>query len=324
MLTFIARRLLIAIPILLIASVLVFVFMRATTDPAQALRNPRMTAEDLQRVKEAYGLDKSGPAQYTSWLRHFVKGDWGISIRRQQPVRGIIWTAMKNTVLLMIPAILLSLAIALTIGVYSAVKPYSITDYGLTGFSFFGLSMPTFWFAIILKLVLGFYLMQTLGRDEPLFFTTGMRAAGQTEFELFDFLRHAALPTLVLSVQLIAGWGRYQRASMLEVMNSDYMRTARAKGLRETKVVMKHGLRNALIPFVTVLAIDIGGLFGGLIITETIFSWPGMGSLFLTSLLNGDYVVVLPWLMVTAGLIIVFNLVADVLYGVLDPRIRYG
>lgn len=324
MLYYIARRILIAIPVLVIASVVVFAFMKTTTDPAQALRNPRMTAEDLQRIKEAYGLDKSGPAQYTSWLTHFVQGEWGVSIRRQAPVAPIIGRALKNTVMLMIPAIILSVSVAMFVGVYSAVKPYSLTDYAFTGFSFFGLSMPTFWFAIMLKLVLGFYLMQWVGSSEPIFFTVGMRASGTTEFHLIDFLRHAALPTIVLSVQLIAGWGRYERASMLEVLGSDYMRTARAKGLSERRVILKHGLRNALIPLVTVLAIDIGGLFGGLIITEQIFSWPGMGQLFLQSLLAGDHPIVLPALMVTAAFVIVFNLIADVMYGILDPRIRYG
>lgn len=324
MLYYIIRRILFAIPVLLIASVVIFVFMRATTDPAQALRNPRMTAEDLQRIKEAYGLDKSGPEQYTSWLTHFVQGEWGVSIRRQAPVAPIVGRALKNTVMLMIPALLLSITVSMFIGVYSAVRRYSPADYAFTGFSFLGLSMPTFWFALILKLVLGFHLMQWLGRDEPLFYTVGMRASGATEFQLIDFLRHAALPSLVLSVQLIAGWGRYERASMLEILGSDYMRTARAKGLSERRVILKHGLRNALIPFVTIAAIDIGGLFGGLIITEQIFSWPGTGQLFLNSLGNGDYPVVLPALMVTAAFVILFNLIADILYGILDPRIRYG
>ena len=336
MLAYIARRILMSIPILLVSSVLVFTFMRLTTDPARALVNPRMTQEDVARVKAALGLDKSGPQQYVSWLTHFVKGDWGVSLRFQRPVRPLLAERFNNTLKLMAMAVVLSLILAIAVGVYSAVRPYSKTDYAFTGASFFGISMPIFWFGLILQLVMGFYLMRWLGSlrgsvhflpdwfgTEPLFFTGGMRRPGTEGFAFADFLRHATLPSIALMVQLVAGWGRYQRSSMLEVMGSDYMRTARAKGVRERKVVLKHGLRNALIPLVTVVAIDVGGLFGGLIITESIFSWPGMGGIFVDSLLAGDHPVVLSWLMVTAALIVGFNLLADILYASLDPRIRY-
>lgn len=324
MLYFAARRLLISIPILILASILVFVFMRLTTDPAQALFNPRMTAEQRQAVREAMGLDKSGPEQYVSWFTHFVRGDWGLSLNYQAPVRPIVNERMLNTIKLMVIAVAFSLVMAVGIGVFSAVKPYSKLDYSFTGLSFVGISIPVFWFGLMAQLVLGFYLMQWLGRSEPLFFTSGMHAPGDPTFRLGDFLRHATLPALTLSIQLIASWGRYQRSSMLEVLNADYLRTARAKGLSERNVVLRHALRNALIPLVTVVALDVGGLFGGLIVTETIFSWPGMGSLFTDALFAGDFPIVLAFLMVTAFLIILFNLIADVIYGVLDPRIRYG
>jgi peptide/nickel transport system permease protein len=336
MLYFVSRRLLLAIPVLIVLSVVVFVALQLTTDPLQALTNPRMTAEDKQRVAEALGLDKSGPEQYTSWLSHFVRGDWGLSLRQRTEVAPIIWERLLNTLKLMFLAVFFSVLLALAVGVYSAVKPYSKLDYTFTGMSFFGISMPPFWFGLVLQIVLGLYLQRWLGRaenvltflpdwfgEEPLFFTQGMHQAGDPTFRLGDFLRHATLPSLVLMVQLVAGWGRYERASMLEIMGSDYMRTARAKGLRERTVILKHGLRNALIPLVTILAIDIGALFGGLIITEAIFGWPGMGGLFVRSVLLGDYPVVLAWLMVTAAFIVLFNLVADVLYAFLDPRIRY-
>lgn len=336
MVYFIARRLLFAIPVLFILSVLVFYMLQLTTDPAEALLNPRMTAEDRQRVKEALGLDKSGPEQYVAWATHFFRGDWGDSLRYKRPVAPIIGERLVNTIKLMTLAVVLSMLLAVGIGVYSAVRPYSKLDYTLTSFSFFGISMPIFWFGLILQLVLGFYLLQWMGTlkgtlgflpdwfgKEPLFYTGGMHSAGDPSFRLFDFLRHAALPSIALMVQLVAGWGRYERSSMLEVMNSDYMRTARAKGLRERSVVLKHGLRNALIPLVTIIGIDIGALFGGLIITESIFSWPGMGRLLLDALFVGDYPVVLAWLMVTSAFIIAFNLIADILYAALDPRIRY-
>lgn len=336
MIRYVLRRLLFTIPVLILVSIIVFVAMRATFDPVQAFRNPRMTAADVQRVKEAMGLDRSGPLQYVSWLQNFVKGEWGVSFRYQREVAPIIKERFINTVKLMGVAVTLSFLLALVVGVYSAWRPYSAIDYTFTGMSFFGISMPIFWFALIAQLVLGFYLMQWMGElrgnfawlpewwgREPLFFTSGMHHPGEPEFRLGDFLRHAALPALALMVQLVASWGRYERSSMLEVMRADYMRTARAKGLPERRVVLKHGLRNALIPLVTVTAIDMGALFGGLIITEKIFSWPGMGSLFVDTMLVGDHPVVLAWMMIVAGFIVLFNLLADILYGVLDPRIRY-
>ena len=324
MLVFITRRLLLSIPILLLESVLVFSFMNLTTDPARALVNPRMNAEQIERVERAMGLDKSGPAQYFSWLSNFVRGNWGVSFIYQQDVAPILADRMWNTVKLMLIAVVFSLIISLAVGVYSSVRPYSKLDYGFTGVSFIGISIPTFWFGLMAQLVLAFYLQKWLGLREPIFFTTGMHRPGDPTFHLVDFMRHATLPALTLSVQLIAGWGRYERSSMLEVLNSDYLRTARAKGLSEWKVVMKHALRNALIPLVTVVAIDIGALFGGLIVTEVIFSWPGMGSLFTQALFSGDFPIVLAFLMVSTALIILFNLLADISYAFLDPRIRYG
>jgi peptide/nickel transport system permease protein len=282
-----------------------------------------MNAEDVERIRRAMGLDKSGPAQYASWLGSFVRGDWGLSITYQAPVAPLIRERLANTVKLMAMAVLLSALLAVGIGVFSAARAHSPVDYTLTGLSFLGISVPIFWMGLMIQLVLGFYLMRWLGRSEPLFFTFGMHSPGDPSFRLGDFLRHATLPSLALMVQLVAGWGRYERSSMLEVMGTDYLRTGRAKGLRERRVVLVHALRNALIPLVTVMACDVGALFGGLIVTEVIFSWPGMGTLFTDALRSGDYPVVLPWLMVTAILIIGFNLVADLLYGVLDPRVRY-
>jgi peptide/nickel transport system permease protein len=323
-LAFAARRLLLSVPILLLSSILVFVFMRATTDPVRLATNPRMSAEQVAAVRKAMGLDRSGPAQYTAWLGSFVRGDWGISFDYEAPVRPIIARRLWNTIKLMALAVTLALAAAVTIGIVSALRVSTRLDYLFTGLSFVGISMPVFWFGLLAQLVLGFFLMQWLGRSEPLFFTGGMHRPGDPTFRLGDFLRHAALPALVLMVQLVGRWSRYQRSSMLEVLESDYLRTARAKGLAEREVIGKHALRNALIPLVTVVGLDIGALFGGLIVTEVIFSWPGMGTLFTEALQAGDYPIVLPWLMVVATLIIAFNLLADLTYGVLDPRTRHG
>ncbi|HEY8200344.1 MAG TPA: ABC transporter permease [Actinomycetota bacterium] len=324
MLAFAARRMLVAIPILLVSSILVFAFMRATTNPTQALVNPRMSAAEVDRVRHAMGLDRSGPAQYVSWLKSFAQGDWGLSLTYQAPVAPIIRDRLFNTVKLMSLAVVLSFLLAVGIGVVSAVRAHTPVDYTMTGFSFLGLSAPTFWMALMIQLVLGFYLMRWLGRTEPVFPTFGMHAPGDPTFRLGDFLRHATLPSLALMVQIVAGWSRYERSSMVEVLGTDYLRTSRAKGLRERRVVLVHALRNALIPLVTVMAVDVGGLFSGLIVTEVVFSWPGMGSLFTDALRSGDYPIVLPWLMVTAIFVIGFNLMADMLYGVLDPRVRHA
>jgi peptide/nickel transport system permease protein len=181
-----------------------------------------------------------------------------------------------------------------------------------------------FWFALILQLVFGVYLVRWLHLNEPIVFTAGMAKPGSVGFDPIDRLRHLALPAIVLAVQLIAVYSRYMRASMLEVLSSDYLRTARAKGLRERRVVINHGMRNALIPLTTQAAIDIGGLAAGLIATEAIFQWPGMGALFVRAMVDGDYAIALPWVMLTMAFVIGCNLVADLLYAVLDPRIRYA
>jgi len=172
--------------------------------------------------------------------------------------------------------------------------------------------------------VFGLYLVRWLHLPEPVFFTAGLSQPGSVGFDLVDRLRHVALPAVVLAVQSIAVYSRYMRASMLEVLGSDYLRTARAKGLRERRVVTNHGMRNALIPLTTQVAIDLGGLAGGLIVTEQIFQWPGMGRLFIQAMTDGDYSIALPWVMLTMTFVITFNLVADILYAVLDPRIRYA
>jgi len=334
-LTFVVRRIAYSIPVILLASILVFGFTRATTDPLARFtqtRDPNL----IERERLRLGLDKplypvslrasmppfemNPESQYGRWISEFARGDWGESFTTRRDVKTEIWDKFKNTVKLITWGIVLSALIAISIGVYSAARQYSLLDYAFTGLSFFGLSMPAFWFALMAIDVFSFRMTKWFGLSEPMFFSVGLHNAGQTGF--IDFLRHLALPVMTLSVQLIAGWSRYQRSSMLDVMSSDYIRTARAKGVSRTKVLIKHGLRNALIPLLTVMAIDIGALFGGLIITEQIFSWPGMGQLFVASMQTGDTQILLPWLMVTATFIVMFNLLADVLYGVLDPRIR--
>jgi len=320
MLTFVARRIVFSIPVLLIASVLVFFFVRETTDPLARLRAGTKDPTTLVREKHRLGLDKPLPTQYTHWLKDFVQLKWGTSFVTNRSVAADMKSRFWNTVQLIFWGILLSGITAIAIGVYSAARQYSALDYTFTGLSFVGLSMPPFWFALMAIQFLVFAPKNWLHLQNPIFYSVGIHSAANAG--AVDYARHLALPVLVLSVQLIAGWSRYQRASMLDVMSADYIRTARAKGVSRRAVLFKHALRNALIPLVTVMAIDIGALFGGLIITETIFAWPGMGQFFVTAITNGDTNVILPWLMVVATFIIGFNLFADVLYGALDPRIR--
>jgi peptide/nickel transport system permease protein len=325
MLRFILRRLLISIPLLLIASVLVFTVIHLTTDPVAGLRvNPRISAADMTRYRHDLGLDRSGPAQYFAWLGNFVRGNWGSSLFSGISVSKQIREALVNSMVLGITGFALALLLGVAIGVIAAIRQYSPFDYLATSGAFLALSIPTFWFALIMQLVFGVYLVRWLHLSEPILFTAGMSQPGTVGFDLVDRLRHLALPAIVLAVQLIAVYSRYMRASMLEVLGSDYLRTARAKGVRERRVVVNHGVRNALIPLTTQAAIDFGALAAGLIATEAIFQWPGMGALFVRVMNDGDYAIALPWVMLTMAFVIVFNLVADVLYAVLDPRIRYA
>ncbi len=324
MLKFVLRRLFYSIPVILIATVIVFWVVHTTVSPAAALNfNPRASLADKLAFKKALGLDRSGMAQYWAWFTHFIRGDWGVSLASNLRVAPQIRDALWNTVVLGVVATAFSLLIGISIGVHSSVRQYSLLDNVFTGGAFFGVSIPTFWFGLILQLAFGVYLTRWFHWKEPLFFTAGMFSPGTHGFHFVDRLRHIFLPAIVLSVQLVAVYSRYMRASMLEVMGSDYMRTARAKGLPEGKVIVKHGVRNALIPITTQLAIDIGTLAGGLVITESIFQWPGMGTLFLSAMDDGDYAIVLPWVVVIVTSVILFNLVADIVYAVLDPRIRY-
>jgi peptide/nickel transport system permease protein len=323
MLTYITRRVLYTIPVVLIASFLLFAFVRATFDPTAHLRSSRTAAEAIKSERKRLGLDKPIVVQYGDWLKKFVQGDWGTSERTHERTFAMIRRSLWVTVQLIFWGVLISALLAVGMGVYSAVRQYSALDYTFTGLSFIALAMPPFWFGLIAIQFLGADLKDLFSLKDPLFYSIGLHKGGTNGFDL-DYLRHLVLPVMTLTVQIVAEWGRYQRAAMLDVMSADYIRTARAKGVPRRRVVFKHGLRNALIPLVTVMALDIGVLFGGLIVTETIFSIPGMGRLFFDSLLRGDATTLVAWTVVTAMFIVLFNLLADVVYGWLDPRIRFS
>lgn len=321
---FIVRRLFYSAAVVAFVSVIVFALVSISGDPLANLReNPRIARSDIARIEKSMGLDKPKYVQFFYWLHDTVtgQGQWAVSFTQKAPVFPIIWERFQNTLVLMSLTVLVCLFVAIPLGIFSALRQYSKLDYTVTALSFFGLSMPVFWFGLILQLVLGFYLMQWLNLREPFFYTASMYTTGM-EGDLFNRLRHLALPVLTLSLATIAGWSRYQRSSMLDVINQDYLRTARAKGLPERRVIWKHALKNALIPVVTIVAIDLAYLLGGAVVTETIFSWPGMGRLFVQALEQRDFPMVMGAVIFTSIILVVFNLFADIIYGFLDPRIR--
>jgi peptide/nickel transport system permease protein len=319
--------------VLLVSTILTFLIAHAAGDPLLFLkqRQPRPPQAFINAEEHRLWLDRPLPNQYWHWISNIVlHWDWGQPVIGSENVASTIFTAFGVTARLVFFAILLSLTLAIITGVVSAVKQYSITDYTTTFMGFLFLSMPVFWFAILLKIA-GVWLNEHLGTHY--FGTIGERSipATDTSFTgtVYDIAGHLILPTIVLGLASYAAWSRFTRASMLEVLNSDYIRLARSKGLRPRTVLVKHALRTALIPLTTVTALDIAALLAGAIITENVFQWHGMGNLFLNALNNQgrggtDVNVMLGWLLVTATIVIAFNLIADILYGFLDPRIRHA
>jgi peptide/nickel transport system permease protein len=324
MLRYTGRRLTWAIPTLLIITFLVFLALRAGTDPVAAwLRaNPHASAEDIQRYKEANGLIGTPPEQYFHWLGHFIRGDWGDSIKGNIPVWPDIKDAMANTLVLGLVSAVVGIAVGLGIGILAALRPYTKFDTAATTGAFIGISIPPFVSAVLLQLFFCVYMTKWLKLDHPFLPTSGVYPPGHEGFDPILRAKYLILPVTVVAIQTIAVYSRYMRTQLLEVKSSDYMRTARSKGISERAVIVKHGLRNALIPIVTVAALDFGAIIGGLIITENIFAYRGMGYFFLNALANGDYPQLMPWLVIVVISVILFNLFADILYAVLDPRIR--
>jgi len=324
MTTYIIRRLVQAIPIMLLLSVFLFAVVRLMPGGplAQAERNPNVTTEQLAIMRVRLGLDQPLPVQYVKWIKAFVlEGDWGYSIKFRRPVADMIWERLPATLLLFGVSFFVTILIAIPVGVYSAIKPYSFFDNIITTLSFAGQSVPVYWFGLLLILV--FYLkVQNPFGEGPMFPAGGMYTIGKEENTL-DLIWHLVLPVTATSVGWVAWYSRFLRSSMRDILNEDFIRTARAKGLSMRLVHFKHALRNALLPLVTLMALDLPTVFGGAVFIETIFAWPGMGRLFWDAARGRDYPVLLASVMIQAALILFFNLFADVLYGFLDPRIRY-
>jgi len=323
MLTYIIRRLLYSCVVLVLASFLVFFFVTASGDPLASLATaPNVSDQSIQNIVDRKHLDDSIFKRYGYWVQDVVTNQFGTTLLGDRPILPDLWRVMKNTLQLVIAAELLAILLAVFIGVYSALRQYSGFDYSMTSFSFLGLATPVFWLALMLQVGVVQIYEATGHRVFPVANLSSVDAGSGLSFAL-DRAHHLVLPVLVLMVANLATYTRYMRAAMLEVVNSDYVRTARAKGVAERRVTMKHAFRNALIPLVTLVAINFGALLGGAVVTETVFSLDGMGLYFVNALFSNDPYPVMAWLMITATMIILFNLVADIAYGLLDPRVRY-
>jgi peptide/nickel transport system permease protein len=323
LLTYILRRFLYSIPVLVAASFLIFTFTVTTADPLSELRQVRNVNENaIALITKEKHLDDPVLLRYGYWVRDAVTDKFGTTIFGDRPIWDDLKRVLPNTLQLLLAAEILSVLFAVIIGVYSAIRQYSVFDYLATSFSFLGLAVPVFWLALILQVVVTNIFLKW---DIRIFYTAQLSSVDPGHgFHFFvDRVQHLVLPVTTLVVVNVAGYSRYMRASMLEVINSDYVRTARAKGLTERRTIMKHAFRNALIPLTTLVALDLGLLFGGAIITETIFALDGMGLYFIHALDDGDPYPLMAWLMITAVMIVIGNLIADIAYGFLDPRIRY-
>ncbi len=312
---FLLRRLIQSGVLLIIVSAVGFMILNlAPGGPLAAYAlNPNMTQADRERLAHQMGLDDPLPIQYWRWASSLAQGDWGRSFRDSQPVLTIIGDRIPATLQLMLASTVLAIIIGSLVGLLGALKRYSIFDYLATIGAMIALSIPTFWFGLMMI----FLFSVKLG-----WLPSGSMTTIGGSGSLGDRIHHLIAPTLVLSLVTVAIWSRYSRSALLDVVDQDYMRTARAKGLREWVVLRRHGLRNAVLPLITLGGLQLPTLFGGALVTETVFTWPGMGRLFVDSLGYRDYPVLLGIMMVTAFLVILGNLLADLLYAVVDPRIR--
>jgi peptide/nickel transport system permease protein len=326
MLAYALRRLLISVPILIVSTFVVFMMVALTANPLSQLqaRNPPPPPRVLELERQRLHLDEPLLERYWNWILGLLRGDFGPSVQHTKHIGPEVIDAFLVTFRLVLLAMIVALILAVIVGVISAVKQYSKVDYTFTFLGFLFLAMPSFWFAILLKeagiqfnLAVGDQVIYTIG-DSSVYVTGGAWD------KIADILGHMVLPTISLALLSFAAWSRFQRASMLEVLNSDYVRLARAKGLRRGTVMRKHALRTALIPLATVTALDLGTIISGAVVTETVFQWRGAGSFLLDAIRRDDVYAVQAWLLISATFIILFNLVADLLYGVLDPRIRYA
>lgn len=324
---YLVRRLLGAVPLVLgVATVVFFVVQLAPGDPANLLLSPGVDEAVLAQTRANFGLDDPLPVRYVKWLGSMARGDLGYSYSHGRPVIAVIGDMLPNTLLLSAGALAIAFIVGIGIGIVQAVRPYSLPDSVLSVVALFFYSMPSFWLALMLILVFSYFARNVW--EWPIWFpASGTRSPDfdlmSTGEKVADRLRHLVLPVTALWLVLAAGVARYTRGSLLEVVGQDYVRTARAKGLPERTVILKHALRNALIPVVTLLGLYLPVLFSGTVFIETVFAWPGMGKTIVDAIGTRDYPLVMASSLIFAGMVVIGNLVADVLYAVVDPRIRY-
>ena len=314
---YIARRILISIPIMLVVSILTYGFANLVPgDPVSALADPElMVGAGGDALRERYGLNKPLPIRYGIWLREFVTGNFGYSFISHQPVLDDIKRAIVPTLELTSLAMVISVVFGTLFGVIAALKQYSVVDYVLSFAALFGISIPNFFFALM-----ALYLFVAVW---PIFPSFGWIDYG-APFSIISNIHHLILPLMVLSIESMAGTTRYARTAMLETMNSDYVRTARAKGLAEVAVIGRHAFKNALLPLITITTLRLPGLFSGALIIEFMFAWPGMGRLAIDAVYFRDYTLLMGLTMIITALVLSANLIADILYAYVDPRIRIG
>jgi peptide/nickel transport system permease protein len=311
---YLIRRTLQSVLVLVLISLFTFLLIHAAPGgPRQIFLSPGLSPEVAKIQAHNMGLDRPLPLQYLSWVGDLLRGDLGYTFKNNIPVGEIIWPTVKNTMVLMGAAWLLSLVIAIPWGIYNSTAEYGLSDHTASFLSYIGFAMPTFWFGIILQEIFALKLdwlplsdMYTIGK----------------EGDIGNLIYHLVLPVTVLSLGFLAGYMKYARASMLEVLDQDYIRTARAKGLKERRVVFRHALRNALIPIITVIGLDLPILVSGAALTESVFNWPGMGRLFVQMAVAREYSVLMAIALITAVFVIVGNFVADILYAIVDPRVK--
>jgi len=312
---YILRRLLQAIPLLIGVSMLGFAMMHLAPGGPLAVYtlNPTITAQDIERIKQVFGLDQPVYIQYLKWAYGMFTGNWGNTFFGGRPVLTVILERFPATLLLMGSGMSLAIVIGMLIGILGAVRRYSVFDYLATTGAMVALSFPTFWFGLMMIFIFALKLgwmpsggMFTLGGEE----------------DVLDLLRHLAMPAIVLALVLVAQWSRYTRSSFLEVIHQDYIRTAKSKGLAGGRILFRHAFPNAVAPLIALAGVQLPWLFSGALVTETIFGWPGMGRLFVDALTMKEYPVLMGMVMITAGAVIIGNLLADVINALLDPRIR--
>ena len=320
MTAYMVRRLIQVVPLLLLISLIGFALIQATGDPIAAFTvDASLTSEDIARLKHKYGLDQPVPIQYLNWLKHMITGDWGTSYFTREEVADMVLERLPNTLVLVAISYTLILVVGVLLGTMTAIRQYSIFDHIVTGLSFVGIAMPSFWLGLLL---IGLFAVRFKTAGLPYLPVGGMYdlAVGKT---IPEVLVHVIMPAGTLSVVVAARYVRYIRSTMLEQIYLDYVTTARAKGLTERRILFGHVFKNVLLPLITLIGLDIPNFLSGTIVIESMFAWPGMGRLFWSAAERTDIPVLMATMLLVATLTVFSNLMTDMLYGVVDPRIRY-